>query len=90
MTSAESLKLDDGARAAPCHGELILAFDPRFFSQGDAQADRLRAEQLFDAITGQGARRSGAARAGARQRSLTAGVVQIPQALLADVQQLLR
>jgi len=27
-TSRESLAFDDGAGVTPCHGELILAFDP--------------------------------------------------------------
>lgn len=59
LTSIESKARDDklgNAGGAPCHGELILAFDPALFSQGDARADQARAEQLFQAITDQGAR----------------------------------
>jgi LDH2 family malate/lactate/ureidoglycolate dehydrogenase len=90
MTSVESRIVDGGAGAAPCHGELVLAFDPRFFSQGDFREDRQRAEKLFDGITGQGARLPSQRRFSARSRSLSAGCVQIPAALLRDLLQLLR
>lgn len=89
MTSAESLAADGTAVGAPCHGELILAFEPRFFSQGDFRADRLRAEQLFAGITDQGARLPSQRRYDARRRSLERGFVQVPAALLRDVRQLL-
>ncbi len=89
MTSVESLAVDAGASAAPCHGELVLAFDPQFFSQGDFREDRLRAEKLFAGITDQGARLPSERRFNARSRSLANGYVQIPKALMQDVQQLL-
>jgi len=89
MTSSESLALDGGAGAAPCHGELVLAFDPRFFSQGDHLQDRQRAEKLFNGITDQGARLPSQRRFVARSRSLANGCVQIPAALYYDVRQLL-
>jgi delta1-piperideine-2-carboxylate reductase len=91
MTSLESKALDDksgNAGGAPCHGELILAFDPAFFSQGDALADQARAEQLFEAITDQGARLPSQRRFEARARSLAHGV-RIPRALHEDVLALL-
>lgn len=51
-----SLAFDAGASATPCHGELILAFDPKVFL-GDAYATSLQqAEALFESITEQGAR----------------------------------
>lgn len=56
LTSAQSLAFDAGAGATPCHGELILAFDPKVFL-GDAYATSLQqAEALFESITEQGAR----------------------------------
>lgn len=89
MTSAESLHLDAGAGATPCHGEIVIAFDPQFFSPGNMLEDRQRAEKLFESITGQGARLPSQRRFTARSRSLANGYVQIPEALLRDVQQLL-
>lgn len=56
-TSAQSQAFDAGGGGAPCHGELIVAFDPQRFA-GDA-AGRLAgdqaAEAMFASITGQGA-----------------------------------
>lgn len=92
LTSLESKALDDKGGCAggtPCHGELILAFDPAFFSQGDTLTDRARAEQLFQAITDQGARLPSQRRFEARARSVAQGV-QIPLALHEDVLALLR
>ncbi|MFS4550404.1 Ldh family oxidoreductase [Comamonas resistens] len=89
MTSAESLRIDDGAGASPRHGEIVIALDPRFFSAGNFIEDRQRAEKLFESITGQGARLPSQRRFAARSRSLANGYVQIPEALLRDVQQLL-
>lgn len=88
MTSMESLEVDGHTGGTPCHGELILAFDPRFFSAKDAQADQASAEKLFDAISGQGARLPSQRRFEARARSLANGV-QIPKALYLDVLALL-
>lgn len=89
LTSIASKARDGDAGGTPCHGELILAFDPGFFSQGDAAADQARAEQLFQAITGQGARLPSQRRFEARARSLAQGV-RIPRALHDDVLALLR
>lgn len=92
LTSMESKALDDssggGGGGTPFHGELILAFDPQFFSQGDALADQVRAEQLFAAITDQGARLPSQRRFAARARSLAHGV-HIPCALHDDILALL-
>lgn len=84
LTSMESKALDQSRGGAPCHGELILAFDPAFFSQGDPLADQARAEILFQAITDQGARLPSQRRFEARARSLTQGV-RIPRALHSDL-----
>lgn len=89
LTSIESKALDGNAGGTPCHGELILAFDPGFFAQGDAGTDQARAEQLFQAITDQGARLPSQRRFEARARSLAQGV-RIPRALHEDVLALLR
>ena len=70
MTSLESMEFDGGVRAAPCHGELVIAFDPAILGDGDAAG----AERLFDAITGQGARLPSQRRYQAREHSLTHGV----------------
>lgn len=83
-TSAESLAFDAGAGAAPCHGELILAFDPAHLGGGDLAAQQQRAEALFAAITGQGARLPSERRFAARARSLEHGVA-VPRALLGEI-----
>ncbi|GLZ84852.1 oxidoreductase [Metapseudomonas resinovorans] len=88
MTSAESLAFDAGAGATPCHGELLLAFDPARFL-GDAMDDgQRRAEQLFAAITDQGARLPSQRRFAARQRSERDGVW-VGRALLDDIERLM-
>ena len=84
LTSMESKARDQKPGGAPCHGELILAFDPAFFSQGDPLADQARAELLFQAITDQGARLPSQRRFAARARSLAQGV-RIPRALHSDL-----
>lgn len=75
-TSRQSADLDGGARAAPCHGELIIAFDPGLMaataSNGQSSADA--AEDLFARIAQQGARLPGdrryTARAAARENDI--------------------
>jgi LDH2 family malate/lactate/ureidoglycolate dehydrogenase len=89
LTSLEAKDRDGDGDSTPCHGELILAFDPGFFSQGDADADLARAEHLFEAITGQGARLPSQRRFEARTRSLAHGV-RIPRSLHDDVLALLQ
>jgi len=88
MTSAESMAFDEGVGAAPCHGELILAFDPKVFLGADAEQHVARAEKMFDAIVGQGARLPSQRRYEARERSKANGV-RIPKALYDDLQALL-
>ena len=82
--SQESLAFDEGAGAAPCHGELVLAFDPARLSGSDPAAHQQRAEQLFAAITGQGARLPSQRRYAARQRSLAEGAA-VPRALYEEI-----
>lgn len=83
--SSESLGYDAGAGASPCHGELILAFDPAMF--GDPAEASARAESLFDAIESQGARLPSQRRYAARQRSREAGIA-VPRALYQEIQAL--
>lgn len=88
LTSADSLAFDGGAGATPCHGELLLAFDPQRFAGDDLVASQQRAERLFDAITGQGARLPSQRRFAARKRSEAEGVW-VEQSLLNDIHGLL-
>jgi delta1-piperideine-2-carboxylate reductase len=88
MTSAESMAFDEGVGAAPCHGELILAFDPEVFLGAHAAQHVARAEKMFDAIVGQGARLPSQRRYEARERSKMTGI-RIPNALYNDLQALL-
>lgn len=74
MTSAESLAADDGAKVSPLGGELIIAIDPNGFLGAAAAEHLARAEQIFDGITGQGARLPSLRRYEARARSLANGV----------------
>jgi delta1-piperideine-2-carboxylate reductase len=83
-TSRESLEFDEGVGAAPCHGELILAFDPARLGGPDAANGAQRAEGLFDAIISQGARLPSQRRFEARERSLREGVT-VPAALYREM-----
>lgn len=74
LTSREALAHDAGRNGSPYGGELILAIDPARFLGDGLAANLLRAEGLFDAITGQGARLPSARRHVARRRSLAEGV----------------
>lgn len=82
--SQDSLDFDAGAGAAPCHGELILAFDLDRLGGGDAAANQARAEQLFAAITDQGARLPSQRRYAARAQSLAHGAA-VPRALYEEI-----
>jgi len=88
LTSSESQAFDDGAGAAPYHGELVLALDPARFLGADLAAGEARAERLFAAVTGQGARLPSQRRFEARARSERDGV-RIAPALYRDVMALL-
>jgi len=84
LTSAESIAADGGAGTSPLGGELIVAIDPAGFL-GDAVAEHLaRAEAMFAAIEGQGARLPSSRRYAARALSLAEGV-RIPDNLYADI-----
>ncbi|MET4895928.1 Ldh family oxidoreductase [Sphingomonadaceae bacterium jetA1] len=74
MTSRESIAWDDGRGGSPLGGELIVAIDPAGFLGDLLPGHQARAETMFDAITGQGARLPSARRYAARVRSLSQGV----------------
>ncbi|WP_312489129.1 Ldh family oxidoreductase [Sphingomonas sp.] len=84
MTSRESIDRDAGRGGSPLGGELIIAIDPKGFLGDLLPEHQARAEAMFDAITGQGARLPSARRYAARARSLADGVV-IPADLHRDV-----
>ena len=86
-TSRESQAFDDGAGVTPCHGELVLAFDPAAFAERDGKTQAVRAEQLLESITAQGARLPSQRRFAARERSQAEGIA-VPAALYADILQL--
>jgi delta1-piperideine-2-carboxylate reductase len=84
MTSRESIAADRERGGSPIGGELIVAIDPAGFL-GDAVTEHLaRAEAMFAAIEGQGARLPSQRRYAARDRSLAEGVVIAP-ALYRDI-----
>lgn len=89
LTSRESQKFDEGVGATPCHGELVLAFNPALLA-GERVAEGERyAEALFDSIVGQGARLPSQRRFEARVRSEAEGVL-VGAELLRDVKALIR
>lgn len=89
MLSLESSEFDAGAGALPCHGELIIAFDPASFLGTALDANMEKAERLFDAIAGQGARLPSQRRYEARDRASRTGVMTVRAGLIEDLQALL-
>ena len=88
LTSLESGAFDGGANALPYHGELIIALDPQRFLGAQADLHLARAEALFEAIQGQGARLPSQRRYEARAKSLVEGV-ELDDGLYRDLQALL-
>ncbi len=74
MTSRESIDWDAGRGGSPLGGELIIAIDPKGFLGDLLPENQERAEAMFAAITGQGARLPSARRYAARQVSMADGV----------------
>lgn len=89
LTSRESMEFDEGAEAAPLHGELVIAFDPGRFTGEDASAHLARAEALLEGVSAQGARLPGERRHAARERTLARGYVEIPRSLYEDLEALI-
>ncbi|MDN7577977.1 Ldh family oxidoreductase [Burkholderia orbicola] len=88
MTSRESMDFDEGVGATPCHGELVIAFDPKVFLGDDLDAGLARGERMFESIVAQGARLPSQRRFDARARSIANGV-RIPKALYDEILTLL-
>lgn len=74
LTSPEVLEQLGTTTLAPFHGELIIAMSPEAFSAGRPGDPFARAELLFDAITGQGARLPSGRRFAARAAAQADGV----------------
>lgn len=89
LTSAESLEYDDGRQSAPYHGELVIAISPQGFLGASTDQNLQRAEAMFDAILGQGARLPSQRRYLAREKSLAEGL-EISDSLYRDLLSLSR
>ena len=87
MTSRESMDFDEGVGATPCHGELVIAFDPKV-SSATISTRAARGERMFESIVAQGARLPSQRRFDARARSIANGV-RIPKALYDEILTLL-
>lgn len=74
LTSPEVLDYLGTTTLAPFHGELIIAMSPEAFSAGREGDPFARAEVLFDAIAGQGARLPSQRRFAARMKSEAEGI----------------
>ncbi|EJC83850.1 malate/lactate dehydrogenase [Rhizobium leguminosarum bv. trifolii WSM2297] len=74
FTSPEVLDYLGTTTLAPFHGELIIAMSPQAFAAGRPGDPFARAELLFEAIVGSGARLPSQRRFAARQKSETEGV----------------
>jgi len=74
LTSPEALDFLGSAELLPHHGELIIAFSPERFAAARPGNVFERAEVLFEAIVGQGARLPSQRRFAARERALAEGI----------------
>ncbi|MCX5589969.1 Ldh family oxidoreductase [Alcaligenes endophyticus] len=82
--SLQSLDYDNGANAAPTHGELILAFDPARLGGKTLAEQQEMAEGLFATIVDQGARLPSERRYAARLRSQQDGIA-VPTTLYEEI-----
>ena len=74
LTSRDALDRLGSYALLPGHGELILAFDPTRFAAGRDGDPMARAETLFEAILGQGARLPSQRRFAARKAAMADGI----------------
>ncbi|MCV3735001.1 Ldh family oxidoreductase [Rhizobium sp. TRM96647] len=74
LTSPEVLDYLGSTALSPSHGELVIAMSPRAFAAGRPGDPFARAEVLFDAILGSGARLPSQRRYAAREKSLASGI----------------
>ncbi|MDI7862764.1 Ldh family oxidoreductase [Rhizobiaceae bacterium n13] len=89
LTSPEVLDFLGTTTLAPRHGELVIAFSPEAFAAGRPGDPFARAEVLFDAILGQGARLPSQRRFAARQKSESEGI-SLSREEIAQLDRLLR
>jgi delta1-piperideine-2-carboxylate reductase len=89
LTSLASMAYDNGAKSSPYHGEIVIAIDPKIFMGSDHAAHVDRAEAMFDAIVGQGARLPSQRRYLARARSVASGKMSLAATTYADLMALL-
>ncbi|MFK0334432.1 Ldh family oxidoreductase [Rhizobium sp. NPDC090275] len=75
LTSSEALDYLGTTTLAPLHGELVIAMSPQAFAAGRTGDPFARAEALFDAIAGSGARLPSQRRFAARQKSYAEGIM---------------
>lgn len=75
LTSRDCLDRIGTTTLSPLHGELLIAFSPEVFAGGRGGDPFARAETLFGAITGQGARLPSQRRFAARARSKSEGIL---------------
>jgi LDH2 family malate/lactate/ureidoglycolate dehydrogenase len=87
-TSPEALEFLGSTAYAPAHGELILAFDPERFAAGRPGNPLDRAEVLFEAALGQGARLPSQRRFAARAVAKAEGI-HLTEAEMASLDRLL-
>ena len=88
LTSPEVLEQISSTTLAPFHGELIIAMSPEVFAAGRPGDPFARAEVLFDAITGQGARLPSARRFAERSKSMVHGVT-LTQSEVAQIERMI-
>jgi delta1-piperideine-2-carboxylate reductase len=74
LTSPEARHQLGTTTLIPTHGEIIIAFSPKVFAAGRPGNPLARAEALFEAIEGQGARLPSQRRFMARERSEREGI----------------
>nr|WP_210240236.1 Ldh family oxidoreductase [Amaricoccus solimangrovi] len=74
LTSRDCLDRIRTTTLSPIHGELLIAFAPEVFAKGRPGDPFARAEVLFEAIVGQGARLPSQRRFTARARSAAEGI----------------
>lgn len=88
LTSPEALEALGTTTLAPMHGELVLAFSPEAFAAGRPGDPFARAETLFEAINGQGARLPSERRFAARAKAEAQGIM-LTEAEVAQLDQFL-
>lgn len=89
LTSPEVLEQLGTTTLAPHHGELVIALSPEAFAKGRPGDPFARAELLFEAIVGQGARLPSARRRAARARAGREGIA-LTEAEMCDLDRMQR